>query len=174
MGFLGRVFGRGTDDAFGPPTVPENWRSTDDWLEAWGPPLNIVAGENKRQRELRQLAQCEGRCLRLVNVTLQPEPNNPVDSAAIAAYVGSLQVGYLRREIAAAVQDGCADAGLRTPTFVVAGVLRGGWDENSHIGAHIWSDRTLTPGPVVSFAGSAAEFAVGWPPHPAELKELRR
>src|SRR5688572_1809788 len=108
MGFLDRLLGRDDNAVFGPPTAPENWRNSDDWLHAWGSPLNIVAGEHQRQNELRELAKCKGRCLCLVNVTLQPEPDNPVDSAAIAAYVGPLQVGYIRREIAAALQDGCA------------------------------------------------------------------
>lgn len=174
MGFLNRLRARRDSDAFRPPTAPENWRSTDEWLHSWGPPLNIVAGENRRQPELRELAQCEGRCLRLVDVTLRPEPENPVDSEAIAAYVGLKQVGYLRREIAAAIQDGCAGAGVNTPTFVVAGVLRGGWDAHSQIGAHIWIDRTVTPGPVIAFADGASEFEVGWPPHPDELQVLSR
>lgn len=159
--------------AYGPPRAQEDWRQRDEWLAAWDAPLNVVVGEQRRQRELRKLANCSGRCLRLVDVTLQPEPDNPVDSAAVATWVNGTQVGYLRAELAAALADGCADRGMSVPTYVVAGIMRGGWSEERSIGVHVWLDQTVTPGPVVRLE-DAEDYEVQWPPREEELAVLAR
>src|SRR5689334_8334400 len=93
------------------PNTPESWQHDDDWLTRWGCPLNVVAGEGRRQAELRQLARCDGPCLRPVNVLLEHEPPNPVDSNAIRASVERVHVGYLRAEIAAQLVEGFAAHG---------------------------------------------------------------
>lgn len=171
MGFLDRFLGHNKPTEFGAPRIPETWRHQQDWLNDWGPPLNIVVGESRHQKELREAAQCDGQCLRLVNVTLQPEPDNPVDSDAIKVLLRGVKIGYLRRELAAGIADGCAAHRLGVPTLVVAGIMRGGWKEQRSIGVHIWIDRTITSGPIVQL-DDAEEFEVAWPPMEHELDVL--
>ena len=62
---------------------------------------------------------------------------------------------------------------MPVPTFTVAGVLRGGWDSQSHLGVHVWLDRLVTPGPGLELP-DPDYYAVGWPPHEAELTVLQR
>lgn len=102
-----------------------------------------------------------------MKVTLAPEPTNRHDPDAVAAFVGRTQVGYLRREVAGALADGCAAHGLRVPTFVVAGVLRGGSNDDVRIGCHVWLDRRVSPGPSIVLEDDG--WAVPWPPSKWEL-----
>jgi hypothetical protein len=152
------------------PNTRESWQRERDWLARWGCPLNVVAGEARRQTELRRLARCDGPCLRLVNVLLEHEPSNPVDSNAIGASVERVHVGYLRADIASQIVEGHAAHGLAVSPFVVAGVMRGGWDhggEQTNIGVHLWLDRRVSPGPEIDI--DADELEVSWPPHDEEL-----
>lgn len=171
MGLLDRLLNRPAP-ALSPPDTPETWTRSDEWLTSWPAPRNVIAGEDHRQRELRQLAGCRGRCFKLIDVRLSPEPDNAYDSNAVAAHVDGVMVGYLRAPIAAELAEACAEAGLHAPTWVLPGVMRGGWEPSANIGVHVWLERRLTMGPKLSYADS--EWSVGWPPHDEELAVLPR
>lgn len=174
MGILDRL--RTNRPALAAPNTPESWRTQNAWCESWGSPRNLIAGESHRQAELRRLAKCKGRCLRLVDVVLAPEPENAYDSNAVAAWVDRVQIGFLRANVAAGLADVCHEFRIGVPTFAVAGVIRGGWDYHDapgNIGVHVWLDRLITPGPAIELPDE--DFcAVSWPPHPDEIEVLQR
>lgn len=154
-------------DGFAPPNVPERWAHDSDWLFDWPPPRNVIVGEERHQPLLRKLARCQGRCLRPVDVTLQPEPTNSYDANAIIAMVDHHPIGYLRAVVAAQI----AEARAPVRAWTVPGVMRGGWDDDARIGVHVWLDRRVSIGPATAHDDDA--FMVSWPPSDDELEAVR-
>jgi hypothetical protein len=135
-------------------------------IERWGPPSNMIVGEENYQPAIKKAAKRPrgGKVFRLVNVSLAPEPDNPVDAFAVSAHVGEATVGYLRAEVAEAIESSWTSTpGL--PHLVVAGVLRGGGSGKS-IGVHIWPRQRVVGGVMLP---SGDQWAVRWPPHEWEL-----
>ena len=144
-----------------PPNTREDWAATEHW-RAWPSPHNLVVGESHRQQHIRTLAgePREGGWCVPVNVTFTRDSANPHDANAWAAHVSGGHVGYLRRDIAEHLSAACDPAGCHT--FVVPGVVRGGWLDADMFGVHVWLDRLITPGPEIHISGIDTE--VSWPP----------
>lgn len=167
---LRRLFGGRPEPPHGAPNTPESWQNEADWLVSWGSPFNVVAGESHRQAAIRSAAGKHGRCLVLVNVTLEPEPENRYDANAVRASIGDLHVGYLRAPIAAVANE--VLAGWRGPRqWVVAGVIRGGGPGDIRLGVHVWLERRIVPCPPIPYA--VEQWSVPWPPFEEEIASMR-
>ncbi len=145
------------------PNTREDWTITKAWLD-WGAPCNAIVGEDQYQPAIKAVAKRPrgGKVLRLVNVTLTPEPENPHDSLAICAHVGEHHVGYLRAGVAHLLSEAW---GTGAQSVTLAGVARGGGNGRS-IGVHIWPQQRVSGGMVLP---SCDEWAVSWPPGEWEI-----
>jgi single-stranded-DNA-specific exonuclease len=75
-------------------------------------------------------------------LVLERQPHNPYDAAAIAVRYGSLQLGYLKREIAARVAPRI-DAGERYSAYVTA--ITGGGTRSFGINIRVSRERAAAP-----------------------------
>jgi hypothetical protein len=147
--------------------VPDNWIETGVWRDWVDCPHNVVRGEAQYQEDIRGLAGPIGKkgVLIPVPVVLKREPSNRYDENAIRAEIAERVVGYLARDIAAALAPLLDSNSI--PSFQVAGVIRGGWKKDANLGVHLWLHRRLAPGPRITLEGMEA-FAVSWPPYEDE------
>lgn len=167
MGFLQRIFGSKREE-LSEPNVHEGWMADDAWRK-WEPPLNIVRGESYRQNNLVSLAgkPCKEGYLIPVQVVFIREPANEYDKNAIRAEVRGIHVGYMAKEVAAALSPALDRA--HCSSFSVAGIIRGGSEKAKSFGCHVWIERRLTPGPLIRFTPEIEkEFRTNWPPSDTE------
>jgi len=146
------------------PNVPATWIEAGVWRE-WGPPLNVVRGESRRQEVLARFCGPTNRLGYLVPIagTLCREPGNPVDRNAIRVEIEGTHVGYIAEEIAAQMSPLLDKA--KCGRFSVAGVIRGGAVDAPSLGLHLWLGRRITPGPSIVIDQSARahrDYAVRW------------
>jgi hypothetical protein len=146
-----------------PANVNPGWAQGKEW-RTWESPRAVIAGESHRQPALQKLAGMKkprtNGYLVPVEVWLIRERENRYDRNAFRAEVNGRHIGYLRREIASQVAKPLDAA--RCSRFAVCGVLRGGCEDGSFLGCHVWLDRRTVPGPDFSFRDDS--WTVSWPP----------
>jgi hypothetical protein len=78
-----------------------DWFKSIDWRR-WDAPLNLTIGESRRNDAIAALAGAPRRHGYLIPVTatLLRDSNNPVDRNAIKVEIQTVQVGYVRHEVA--------------------------------------------------------------------------
>lgn len=157
------------DDALHPDDVPElpDWIASQAWYEQWGPPSNIVVGEQRYQQNLLDMTAETGedRCFVLTEARLVPEPGNSHDPLAIAVCIGTDQIGYLRRQCAAALD------GQHLAAWTVPAVIRGGFQTptgRAALGVHVWAEHTAGCSDS-RWTRAAGDHHVDWPPLDEEL-----
>jgi hypothetical protein len=139
-----------------------------DW-RSWEAPLDIVAGESRYGRALRNLtgpARENGYLIPTV-ATLTREPSNAFDPNAIKVKVRRHQVGYIMREVAALLAPHMDSLG--TDNLEVAAIIRGGYEDAPNVGVHLWLHRSSASGPIFRLTESEA-LEVSWPPNDDEGK----
>jgi hypothetical protein len=142
--------------------VPFDWIEAHAWMQ-WDAPRNYIAGEVSYAKALMQITGppcANGYCWPVV-VRLLREPGNPHDANAIRAEVSGARLGYLRRHLAAQVTPALDGAGLRE--FWVPGLLRGGSTSATHVGCHVWLDRSINDDGVEIKLPEHDEWIVPWP-----------
>jgi hypothetical protein len=102
-----------------------DWCKSIDWIR-WDAPLNLTIGESRRNDAIAALAGAPRRHGYLIPVTatLLRDPNNPVDRNAIKVEIQTVQVGYVRHEIAFHLAP-IFDSDNARP-WEVAAIIRGG------------------------------------------------
>lgn len=122
------------EDARGAPAPPET--TTDVTLRGVGEVR--VVGESVHQDALLELVGGRRHYggVRMETVArLVPEPDNPVDRAAIAVTIGDRRVGYLSRSDAARYGDAVTGAIERSGEASCVAVIAGGWErEHGDVG----------------------------------------
>ena len=161
---LKKGFQQKKDEALSGPNVQQDWIIDKSWSE-WEAPLNIVRGEFYHKKPLESLVGSprQGGYFVPVKVTLCREPSNKHDSNAIRAEVEGKLVGYIAKEVAAALSPALDSVGC--VTFSVAGIICGGSKADDNLECHVWVGRRLSPGPLISFAPKMENsFKINWPP----------
>lgn len=151
--------------------VLDDWGDSQEW-RLWDPPLNIVRGESFRQKNLQQIAgkpRANG-YLVPVRVTLVREPYNEHDSNAVRVEIEGLHIGYIAKEFARILSQ-IMDT-TKILSYNIAGVIRGGSFTAPTLGVHIWLDRRLSRGPVITknelISGMLSSYKSPWPPYENE------
>ena len=151
-----------------PPNVSAGWKSELTWLE-WDPPCNWIAGESRYPEAFAQLAgePRDDGYLVPVEVLLEREPQNSFDENAIVASVAGLKVGYISRDVAAAVAPALDRAGAAS--IVVCGIIRGGYTPRPNFGVHIWLDKHPQPSVQIGLTTDGVGQVGAWPPDEDEV-----
>jgi len=123
-----------------------DWFKSIDWRR-WDAPLNLTIGESRRNDAIAALAGAPRRHGYLIPVTatLLRDSNNPVDRNAIKVEIQTVQVGYVRHEVAFHLSPIFDSDNART--CEVAAIIRGGSLNAPNFGVHLWLDKTLSPAP---------------------------
>jgi hypothetical protein len=153
-----------------PPNVQANWKDPDIWAE-WDAPCNWIAGESKYPEVFADLAgppRDEGYLIP-VSVVLSREPRNEYDRNAIVATVDGRTVGYVSRDVAAAVAP--ALDGVGVSELCVCGIVRGGYTRRKNFGVHIWLDKHPQTSVQVNLMTDGVGQVGNWPPDDDELEE---
>ena len=153
-----------------PPNVQSDWRDPDVWAE-WDAPCNWIAGESKYPEAFAAIAGAprdEG-YLVPVCVVLTREPRNQYDPNAIVATVDGHIVGYISRDVAAAVSPALDQSGVSE--LRVCGIVRGGYTRRKNFGVHIWLDKHPEPSVQINLVTDGIGQVGSWPPDDDELEE---
>lgn len=133
-------------------------------------PRNLVTGEQHHQSGLEaaviaamNLDEYGPRGYAIpTRVTFVRDADNQHDPNAWQATINGLQVGWLRKEVAALTSP-LLDAN-DVQAFTFGGIIRGGWNRESLLGVHIWPDIRFTPGPTWQDELIEEYLVAGWPP----------
>lgn len=129
----------------------------------------MVRGEEHRQENLQRFAGPVRRWGYLVpiDVVIVREQGNPYDPNAIRVEIQGLLVGYIAKEIAAALSPALAREHCQS--LNLAGIIRGGAPNAPSLGVHLWPGRKLSAaGPELRIKGMQD---CSWPPYDGEGSE---